>query len=143
MMETLTSLIRTNGRMITATEEVTNKSLLPHLSILTWAQMRGEQLRGDIQWDADLNMINGRPGLKFPSNSCSQSAPDRRTLKVPCAITANTLCLFVPKAQEGRCLGSDQANITKYRFRDHICSRTAVWHHYTSADSRLCLCDVL
>lgn len=67
--------------------------------------MRSERLRGGIQWDADLNMINGGPGLQIPSSSCSQPLPDRLPLKVASAITAQTRRLFVPRAQEGEMSG--------------------------------------
>lgn len=68
--------------------------------------MRSEELRRGIQSDADLNMINGGPGLQIPSSSHSQADSDRLPLKVASAITANTHRLFLPRAQEGRCLGA-------------------------------------
>lgn len=65
--------------------------------------MRSGRLRGGIQQDADLNMINGGPGLQIPSSSCCQCASDRPLLKVASAITAHTLHLF--PSMRGRSLG--------------------------------------
>lgn len=92
--------------MITMTIEMTNKTVASSVHIKISSSEKWGELQGGIRWDADLNMINGGPGLQIPSSSHSQSASDRPPLKVASAITAHTHRLFLPRAQEGRRLGA-------------------------------------
>lgn len=86
--------------------KMTNKAEASSVHIKISLVEKWGELGGGIQWDADLNMINGGPGLQIPSSSRSQSACDRLPLKVAPAITAHTHRLFLPRAQEGRLLGA-------------------------------------
>ena len=96
------------------TRKMTNKPVWLNLP-------RFKEHRGDIRWDADLNMINGGPGLSIPSGAeqpaiqpasrpASQPAPDRPAFKaVDPAISPSSVWPCVcPELRRGH-FGSDGA----------------------------------
>ena len=87
--------------MITMSTEMTNNTVASSVHIKISEERADPERERGIHSDADLNMINGGPGLQIPSSSRSQSASDRLTLKVAFAIIAHTHRLFLPRAQEG------------------------------------------
>lgn len=129
--EFLTSSLMADGSMITMTIEMTNKTVTSSIHIPISTSERWGELLGGIQGDADLNMINGEPGLQIPSSSNSQSASDRPQLKVASAITARTCRLFLPRAQEGETFGcslSPDHNIKGQRQSVQL-DQSLTWQH--------------
>lgn len=81
--------------------------------------------------DADLNMINGGPGLQIPSSTNSQSASDRPPLKVASAITARTHSPSVSAQSSGGetsgcCLSPDH-NAKKGQARSILLDRSSTY----------------